>query len=52
LRCHGPKESPNTSSLANQFEEMGAGNSEILRSFRNFNAYADAFRKESEAYEK
>ncbi len=50
--CYGPKESPNTSSLANQFEEMGLGNYDIVRTFRGFNAYADPFRKESEAYEK
>lgn len=50
--CYGPKESPNTSSLAKQFEEMGLGNYDIVRTFRGFNAYSDPFRKESEAYEK
>lgn len=50
--CYGPKESPNTSSLANQFEEMGLNNPDIVRIFRSFNAFSDAFRKESEAYEK
>lgn len=50
--CYGPKEAPNTSSLANKFEEIGLSNYDIVRSFRNFNSYADPFRKESEAYEK
>lgn len=50
--CYGPKETPNTSSLAKQFEEMGLGNYDIVRTFRGFNAYSDPFRKESEAYEK
>ncbi len=50
--CYGPKESSNTSSLAKQFEEMGLTNYDIVRTFRGFNAYSEAFRKESEAYEK
>lgn len=50
--CYGPKEAANTSSLAKQFEEMGVDNYGIVRTFRGFNAFSDAFRKESEAYEK
>ena len=50
--CYGPKETPNTSSLAGWFSENGLSNDEILRNFRGFNAYAEAFRKESELHEK
>ncbi len=50
--CFGPKETPNTESLARQFAEMGLNGADILRAFRGFNAYADEFRKESEAHEK
>lgn len=50
--CYGPMDSTNTSSLAKQFKEMGSTKFEIMSVFRNFNAYAEAFRKESEANEK
>lgn len=50
--CFGPMESPNTSSLAKQFKELGQSEFDISLAFRKFNAYADAFRRESEAHEK
>ena len=50
--CFGPKESPNTESLANRWMQLGVSDDDILRSYRSFNAYADAFRKESEAHER
>ncbi|MBI4382594.1 MAG: oxidoreductase [Nitrospinae bacterium] len=50
--CFGPKETPNTESLARQFAQMGLNDPDILRAFRGFNAYANEFRKESEAHEK
>lgn len=50
--CYGPKEAPNTSSLADQFKELGFSKYDIIRAFRGFNAYSDAFRKESETHEK
>jgi coenzyme F420-reducing hydrogenase gamma subunit len=50
--CFGPKESPNASSLASRFSEMQMDNRDIVRAFRGFNAYAEPFRKVSEAYEK
>jgi sulfhydrogenase subunit delta len=50
--CFGPKETPNTSSLANTWKAAGATKEELVRLYRNFNAYADAFRKESESHEK
>lgn len=50
--CFGPKETPNTGSLAKWFEHLQIPRDDILRFFRGFNAYAAPFRKESEAYEK
>jgi coenzyme F420-reducing hydrogenase gamma subunit len=50
--CFGPMENPNPPSLSKQFLEMGMSRREISLSFRRFNAYAEPFRKESEAYEK
>ncbi|MFZ1080314.1 MAG: oxidoreductase [Candidatus Kryptoniota bacterium] len=50
--CFGPMESPNTSSVAEHFKELGQTELDISLAFRKFNAYADAFRKESEAHEK
>lgn len=50
--CFGPKETPNTASLARQFENLDYSKADVVRAFRGFNAYADPFRKESEAYEK
>ena len=50
--CFGPKETPNTTSLGKRWSKIGAQDSDIMRAFRTFNAYANAFRKESETYEK
>jgi sulfhydrogenase subunit delta len=50
--CFGPMESPNPPSLSAQFAELGESRREIMLLFRGFNAYAEAFRKESEAHEK
>ncbi len=50
--CYGPKETPNTGSLTSWWKQSGMKDDELLRLFRNFNAYADAFRKESESHEK
>ncbi|MBD3234228.1 MAG: oxidoreductase [candidate division Zixibacteria bacterium] len=50
--CYGPKETPNTSSLASWFEKMmDVDDDDIVRYFRTFNAFAEAFRKESESHE-
>lgn len=49
--CFGPKETPNTSSLSRQWVTLGKVPPDILRAYRTFNAQAEAFRKESEAYE-
>jgi coenzyme F420-reducing hydrogenase gamma subunit len=50
--CFGPKENPNTESLADRFAEMGSNHGDILRIFRNFNSDSPAFRAESERQEK
>ena len=50
--CFGPKETPNTASLSARWSVMGASEPDLVRAFRGFNAYADSFRRESEAHEK
>ena len=50
--CFGPKETPNTQSLAEGWRQCGATEVDLLRAFRGFNAYAEAFRRESEAHER
>lgn len=49
--CFGPKETPNTESMGQELKNRGLDNANIVRAFRGFNAYSDAFRKESESYE-
>ncbi len=49
--CFGPKETPNMSSLSKSWSQLAVSDSDIVRSFRAFNCYSDACRKESEAYE-
>jgi coenzyme F420-reducing hydrogenase gamma subunit len=50
--CFGPMENPNPPSLGKRFTDLGLDRYDILLAFRGFNAYAEAFRKESEAHEK
>jgi coenzyme F420-reducing hydrogenase gamma subunit len=50
--CYGPKETPNTAALSAQWRAMGAHPQDLVRAFRGFNAYAEAFRKESEGQER
>ncbi|MFQ5450434.1 MAG: oxidoreductase [Nitrospinaceae bacterium] len=49
--CYGPQETPNTSSLGRQWKQLGKDRQEVMHAFRGFNAWADSFRKESEANE-
>jgi len=49
--CFGPKETPNTTSLADFLSNKGMSNRDIVRIYRGLNAYAKAFRLESEAHE-
>jgi sulfhydrogenase subunit delta len=50
--CFGPMETPNTASLSARWSELGVSEEGIVRGLRGFNAYAEAFRKESVAHEK
>jgi sulfhydrogenase subunit delta len=50
--CFGPKETPNTASLSSRWAHLGVRPDDLVRAFRGFNAYAEPFRKESEAHEK
>lgn len=51
--CFGPKETPNTDSLSAWWKHcLGVSRDDIRRVYRGVNAYADAFRKESEANDK
>jgi len=46
--CFGPKETPNTKSLATWFQtQLGSGEAELARRFRTFYAAAPTFEKES-----
>ena len=49
--CFGPMETPNTESLSAWWSQLGVSEQNLVRAFRGFNAYAEAFRKESEAHE-
>jgi sulfhydrogenase subunit delta len=49
--CYGPKETPNTVSLSAWFSGLGGGEIDLVQIYRNFNAWAPAFRQESEAHE-
>jgi len=49
--CYGPMETPNTPSLSRQWRHLGATAPELVRIYRGVNAFADAFRRESEAHE-
>ncbi|MBU6390734.1 MAG: oxidoreductase [Planctomycetota bacterium] len=48
--CYGPKETSNTGSLSSRFTRLGMNDENIVRSFRNFYATSEPFRKESEVH--
>jgi sulfhydrogenase subunit delta len=51
--CYGPKETPNTASLAAWFSRrLGVGEDNLVRAFRTFYNSAREFRRESEAHER
>jgi len=50
--CFGPKETANTGSLSVWWKHLGVSEADLVRAFRGFNAYAEAFRQESEAHAK
>lgn len=49
--CHGPMEQPNLVSLTGYYAERGTDRRHLVRLTRNFNGYAPAFRKASDALE-
>lgn len=49
--CYGPAESINTRALSEQWKALGQTPLDLVRAYRTFNAYADAFRKESDVHE-
>jgi coenzyme F420-reducing hydrogenase gamma subunit len=50
--CFGPSEAPNTRALAEGWRRLGAGDDELARAFRTFNAGAPAFREASERHDR
>lgn len=50
--CYGPKETAHTASLSAQWVSIGVSHGDVMRAFRGVNAYAEPFRKESEAHER
>jgi len=50
--CFGPMETPNTDSLSKWWSHLGVKDQDLVRAFRTFNAWAEAFREESVAHEK
>jgi len=50
--CFGPKELPNTASLAARMAELGVSGTDIGLAFRSFNANAEAFRIEGDVHER
>ncbi len=50
--CYGPMDSHNTPALSERLKEMGVSEYKIMLAFRSFNAYAEAFRKESDVHDK
>ena len=49
--CFGPKDLPNTAELSAVWSSLGVGEQDLVRAYRTFNAYAEPFRRESEAHE-
>ena len=49
--CYGPAETTNTRALREQWKALGKMPQDLLRTFRTYNAYAEAFRKESDTHE-
>lgn len=50
--CYGPMETPNTKSLSAWWKHLGVEEEDLVRIYRNFNAYAPAFREASERHDK
>lgn len=50
--CFGPKETPNTKVLAEQFKQLDMTPDDLVRAFRSFNAEAHDYRDESTIHER
>jgi coenzyme F420-reducing hydrogenase gamma subunit len=50
--CFGPQETANTGSLSRWFRRLGVTTPDLVRVYRSFNAWAEPFRRESEAQER
>ena len=50
--CYGPMEAPNTPALGARMAALGAGEVDLVRIYRTFNAGAEPFRSAGEAYER
>jgi coenzyme F420-reducing hydrogenase gamma subunit len=50
--CFGPMESPNTASLSQAWQALGAAPGDLARAFRSFNAWVPPFRSASEHHER
>jgi len=51
--CFGPMKTPNTASLSKWWrEKLGMDSDDLVHAFRGFNAFADAFRLESDYHER
>jgi sulfhydrogenase subunit delta len=49
--CFGPMETPNTASLNERMQQLGADRRDLVRVYRTFNAGAQPFKDASEAHE-
>jgi coenzyme F420-reducing hydrogenase gamma subunit len=49
--CFGPQETTNTASMSRAWTALGAGERDVLRAFRTFNAQAKPFLEESKRHE-
>ena len=49
--CYGPMETPNTASLSGWFKQLGVSEPALVRAYRGVNAFAEPFRRESEAHD-
>jgi coenzyme F420-reducing hydrogenase gamma subunit len=49
--CYGPMETPNTASLSGWFKRLGVSEPALVRAYRGVNAFAEPFRRESEAHD-
>lgn len=49
--CFGPKETPNTISLSERWQQLAATRQDLLHAYRTFHASARPFREASETYE-